>query len=502
MTDPLASLPERPAVVVWLTDALRAAVAADHEVAVALVDVDAFGAVIETLGVVGSDDVLRTLAGRLQEAAERVGVRLARGAGDEFAVVLPEIADERAARAVLADLVAAAFGSPVSASGQTLYLTASTAVALSPPSDPQELLRRAIVELGRVKATGGGRISMYRPQPSTAAHALALHADLHQAIENEQLVAYYQPIVDIAETRVVGMEAVVRWLHPERGVLAPVEFLPGITDTPLVDEIGTRMLRQACADMAAVATRVPELSYVGVNLAPRQLADPGLPDRVLGEVDAAGLDPHRLVLEVTEVARVESLAGARDVMVELRSRGVRIAMDNFGTGYSTLAALRQLPLDVVKIGRTFVEGLGHSDEDATVVASIASLATSLGMATVADGADTAEQAAAVLALGCRLAQGRRWSPPVALSELAATIERVNRDGHRPARRPRDLPGGPVEIRRIAELYRSGASAQTIAAALNRAGMQTAAGTRWHAAQVQRVIDADALADVPGDDASG
>ena len=497
MTDPLTSLPQRGAVEGWLVDALRAAVATPNQVAVAFVDVDAFGAVIETVGMAAADVVLRTLSSRIQVAADHVGGRVARAGGDEFAVVLPAVADNAGAHRLVSDVVDHAFGRAIEVAGHRLYLTASTGLALSPPSDPQELLRRATIALGRVKRSGGGRVSAYEPMPSATAANLARHAELHLALEREELTAYYQPIVDVTDSRVVGIEALVRWEDPQRGVLAPAAFLPAIENNPLIEDVGALVLRHACIDTALLVTQVPELSFVSVNVAPRQLADRAFPGRVRTELEAAGLAPGRLVLELTNVDRVDDVAPAGGVIKELRAQGIRLAIDDFGTGQATLAALRELPIDLLKIDRTFVERLGRSDEDATIVASVASLAGSMGIETVADGVETDEQAVAVRALGCRFAQGHRWSPAVPLVELPDTIERVTRDGHRKARRSRELPGGPVETRRIVEMHRSGASPQTIAAALNRAGMQTAAGTRWHAAQVLRMLDAAPEADESG-----
>jgi diguanylate cyclase (GGDEF)-like protein len=488
MTDPLTSLPQRAAVGGWLTDALRAAVATTRQAAVGLVDVDGFSEVIEMAGVDAADVVLQTLARRMQVATDHVGGRLARAGGDEFAVVLPAVSGELDAERLMAEVVDHAFGRPVTVADNAVYLTASTGVALSPPSDPQELMRRATVALARVKQTGGGRVAVYQPLPSATASNLARHSELHRAVEADELAAYYQPIVDVADVRVVGVEALVRWEHSTRGVLAPAEFLPAIADNPLIDDVGGVVLHQACVDSALLVTQVRDLSYVAVNVAPRQLRDRDFPDRVLTELDAAGLSPRRLVLELTGLASIDDLSVAGTVMTELREQGIRLAIDGYGTGSATLTALRQLPVDIVKIHRSFVAGLGRSEEDANIVASVASLAHSMGIETVADGVETEEQATAVRALGCRLAQGHWWSAAVPLTELPETIERINRDGHRQARRQRGLPGGPVEIRRIIEMHRSGASVQTIAAALNRAGLLTSTGSRWHAAQVLRVLD--------------
>jgi EAL domain-containing protein (putative c-di-GMP-specific phosphodiesterase class I) len=264
-----------------------------------------------------------------------------------------------------------------------------------------------------------------------------------------------------------------------------------------MEDLGAFVLARVGREAAEVLDRTPDLDYVSVNVAPRQLSSPGFADGVLANLHETGLAPTSLVLEITELALVDDLGAACIALADLRRAGVRIALDDFGTGHATLTSLRQLPLDMLKIDRSFVAGLGESDEDATIVGSVAALAKSIGVESIAEGVESPAQAEAARALGCRLAQGHRWSPAVPLAEVGSVIEVITRDGRRRARpRGADLPGGPVEIQRITELHGTGASAQTIAAALNRAGLSTTAGNRWHATQVLRVLDAIATEEEP------
>jgi predicted signal transduction protein with EAL and GGDEF domain len=237
----------------------------------------------------------------------------------------------------------------------------------------------------------------------------------------------------------------------------------------------------------------PDLAHIAVNVAPRQLTSPGFEESVLAALTDAGLGPEHLVLEITETALVHDLSVARAALNALRAHGIRIALDDFGTGYATLTSLRQLPIDMLKIDRTFVAGLGESDQDATIVASVVALARSIGIDAVAEGVETERQAEAARAVGCRLGQGYYWSQAVPAADLPAVTARITTEGGatRVRRRGQDRThrAGPVETRRIVELHAAGASAQTIAAALNQAGMLTEAGRRWHPAQVNRVIDA-------------
>jgi diguanylate cyclase (GGDEF)-like protein len=492
MTDALTSLAQRPLVREWLGTAL-ATLPAHRHAAVALVNVDGFSVVIESLGMLAADAALQQLSGRLRVAATEAGVGLARAGGDEFALVIPEVAHAVEAERLVAEVVEAAFGRPLSVGGQILYLTASSGIAVSPPADPDEMLRRATVALGSIKRAGGGRAATFQARRSAAPRNLALYAELREAMVREELAPHYQPIVDLTDSRVVGLEALLRWNHPVRGVVGPAEFLPPIAGSLLIEDLGIRVLRQACQDAAVLLSHHPDFAYIAVNVAPRQLTSPGFREHVLAALADAGLAPHHLVLEITETALVHDLSVARAALNALRAHGIRVALDDFGTGYATLTSLRQLPIDMLKVDRTFVAGLGESGQDASIVASVVSLARSIGIDAVAEGVETVRQAEAVRAVGCHLGQGYYWSAAVPADELPATLDRITATFDRDVlvnrtRAERAVRAGPVETRRIIELHRAGASAETIAAALNKAGLSTALGRRWHAVQVMRVID--------------
>jgi diguanylate cyclase (GGDEF)-like protein len=490
LLDALTGLPQRPMAREWLVSALASA-PAGHEVAVALVNVDGFSVVIDSLGMAAADAALQQVAGRLRAAASAWGLGLARAGGDEFALVLPRVTEPAETERLVADVVEAAFGRPFSVQGQVLYLTASSGIAASAPADPDELLRRATVALASVKRAGGGRAATFQHRSAEAPRNLALYGELREAMGRGELSAHYQPIVDVNDSRVVGLEALLRWNHPVRGVVGPAEFLPPIAGSLLIEDLGMRVLRKACQDAAELMQSHPDLRYVAVNVAPRQLTGAGFRDQVLAALTAADLGPEHLVLEITETALVDDLSIARSALNALRAHGIRVALDDFGTGYATLTSLRQLPIDMLKIDRTFVSGLGASDQDATIVASVVSLARSIGIDAVAEGVETPRQAEAVRAVGCGLGQGYHWSAAVPATDLPATIAQITSGGRaiagRRGRAGQAQPAGPVETRRIIELHRAGASAPTIAAALNQAGMQTKAGRRWHPTQVTRVI---------------
>ena len=489
LTDALTGLPQRPHVGASQRRALAAA-GAEELVAVALVNVDGFCVVIESLGMPAADAALQQLAARLRVAATERGLDLARAGGDEFALVLPALGSAAAAEELTAQVVDAAFGRPLTVHGQVLYLSASSGIAVSPPDDPDELLRRATLALSSVKRAGGGRSATFHTRPSGSPRNLALYAELREAMANAELAPHYQPIIDVATSRGVGLEALLRWNHPTRGVVGPAEFLPPIAGSPLIEDLGLRVLRQACQDAVTLMELHPDLGYVAVNVAPRQLTRPEFAEQVAAALATAGLRPQHLVLEITETALVHDLSVARAALNALRAHGIRIALDDFGTGYATLTSLRQLPIDMLKIDRTFVSGLGQSHQDATIVASVVALARSIGIDAVAEGIETAEQAEAVRAVGCRLGQGYFWSPAVPAAAVGRVLQAVGSRAVPPM--PVDEPapvGDPVPTRRIIELHRAGASPRTIAAALNQAGLLTPAGRRWHPVQVTRAPEA-------------
>jgi EAL domain-containing protein (putative c-di-GMP-specific phosphodiesterase class I) len=303
------------------------------------------------------------------------------------------------------------------------------------------------------------------------------------ALEAQEFVLHYQPIVALDSTQPQGVEALIRWDHPQAGLLAPDTFLPAIAQTPVMTALTRWVLAEACAAPA----RWPGWT-VSVNVTARDLAGDALVADVLGALEAAQLPPEQLVLELTETALVQDMTRAATVLRELRGHGIGVALDDFGTGYSSMLYLRELPVTSVKIDRVFVDGLVREADDRAIVTSLLTLARTVGLTAVAEGVETEKQARQLHALGCPLGQGYLWSRPVP----ADALDGIYRDGlptsgRRARRRTRDTMDAAL-VDRANELLARGASLNTIAAALNAAGERTESGARWSTASVARLIN--------------
>jgi EAL domain-containing protein (putative c-di-GMP-specific phosphodiesterase class I) len=308
--------------------------------------------------------------------------------------------------------------------------------------------------------------------------------EIRSALDDGEFVLHYQPIIDLDTGQPQGVEALIRWQQPNGRLLAPDGFLPAVAQTPVMASITRWVLTEACT----AARRWPTWS-VAVNVAARDVAGDTLTRDVLSALDTTGLDPDRLVLELTETALVQDMQHAAAALTELRRHGVGIALDDFGTGYSSMLYLRELPVTSVKIDRVFIAGLIRDGDDRAIVTSLLTLARAVGLTAVAEGVESDKHAHQLHALGCPLAQGYLWSRPVP----ADALDEVYRDGLPAEGRPppRRLPAPPTQddalILRANELLARGASLHTIAAALNAAGERTASGARWHAATVARLV---------------
>ena len=327
------------------------------EVTVLFCDVDDFKTVNDSLGHGCGDELLTTVARRIADAV-RPGDTAARLGGDEFAVLLDRTPSEDAMR-VAARLVEA-LEEPVTVGGTSVpvRLSIGVATARGGSADEQELLRNADLAMYEAKGAGRttGRSTTARYEPAMHAQAverLALRSELHRALDEEQLVLHYQPTVSIADGRITGFEALVRWQHPERGLVPPAAFIPLAEETGLVVRLGSWVLREACRQAVALQPRGPVT--MAVNVAAQQLAHPGFVQEVLGVLAETGLPPHLLVVEITESVVMSDLAAASPRLAALREHGIRVAIDDFGTGYSSLAYLSQLPVDVLKVDKTFVD---------------------------------------------------------------------------------------------------------------------------------------------------
>jgi len=395
-------------------------------VAVLSLDLDNFTDINDSFGHASGDDVLVAIASRLAAAA-RPGDTVARFGSDEFVVLCEDIAGESEAVTIAEGILAAVRAPLRVGAGEEVVVTASIGVALCPPTDPAEVLRCADTARFRAKERGRARITLFEEQPDRAAHQrLQTQAELHRAIESDEIVVWYQPIVDLHRRRVVSVEALARWEHPERGLLGADEFIPVAEATGFVREIGARILANACRDAEAWkrAGRVMQLS---VNLAAAQLADEGLAEKVRDVLRDHALAPDALTLEITESAAMRDWDTSERQLRGLDELGVHLALDDFGTGYSSLSLLRRIPIDAVKIDGSFVAGLGLNRDDTLIVGAVISMARAMGHVVVAEGIETEAQREEVSRLGCRYGQGYLFSRPVPLDALDAAIESIESD---------------------------------------------------------------------------
>ncbi|MEN3271790.1 MAG: diguanylate cyclase [Actinomycetota bacterium] len=406
--DSVTDLPERAELVAILGDALVAR-AQDGVVAIAVVGLDRFSNVNAALGRAAGTEVLRIVARRLED----LGAAAARLGGDEFAVV----AMGNDARAI-GDRVAAVLDQPVEVDGRSVFLTASVGVALAPHDGDRadDLVQHADTAMQHAKERGGSAVLRYAGAlRAEVEDRLRLASGLHLAIERNELVLHYQPIVRAGSRDVIGMEALVRWQHPTLGMIQPDRFIPIAEDTGLIVPIGEWVLDEACRQ-AVEWQRFASLR-VAVNLSARQLDHQRMDDVIQRVLHRTGLDPHLLDVELTERAVLQDDESAAAMLQRLRTLGVSCAVDDFGTGYGGLSYLIRFPIGEIKIDRSFVQELDTSTSHAAIVASIVSLGRSLGLRVVAEGVETESQARHLESLGCDELQGFLMSRPVAAPEF-------------------------------------------------------------------------------------
>lgn len=392
-------------------------------VALILLDLDRFATINETLGHAAGDDLLAAVGGRIKEACRPSDV-VARAGSDEFGILLSGLADCEAASRV-AERILDALRVPFTVGGHEVVVAGALGlVRADPGTTPGSLLRDAEVALHQAKEDGGNRVVVFEPTMRFGRHErLDLEADLRRAIERNQLRLHYQPIVDLAEGAPVGFEALLRWEHPERGLVAPLSFVPIAEETGLIADIGRWVLRAASRQAASWTSdfSLEPSPFVGVNLSAREFADPGLVDHVRAVLETAGLAPDRLELEITESVLMDDRGPGIAVLQALKELGVRLVLDDFGTGYASLGYLSRLPLDAIKIDRTFVARLPEDRATLAIVRAIVGLAHDLGMAVVAEGIERSAQYRALVDLGCDRGQGYLWSKPVPAERLAAVV---------------------------------------------------------------------------------
>ena len=391
-----------------------------EKVAVLLLDLDRFKEVNEGLGHDVGDRVLPLVATRLQEVVRPHDV-VVRVAGDEFAVVCEGLVGELEAVGV-AERINIALREPFRVGRHEVRVTASIGIALTHGEDDyaEALLRDADAALYNAKQRGRARFEVFNESRRREARARReLDGELERALEEGELRVWLQPEIELATGRLIGFEALVRWEHPQRGLLAPGEFIPQAERSGLIDRVGGWVLDEACR--YGRQWRDAHLGngsfVVAVNLSARQLAAPDLPARVSTALAESGLEPHELCLELTESALMDDADASLTALRALKRLGVRLAIDDFGTGYSSLAYLRRFPIDAVKIDRSFVSGLGSRSEDAAIVTAVLSLTRALGLAAIAEGVEHLHQRDELVRLGCPTAQGFLFSPPRPAEEM-------------------------------------------------------------------------------------
>lgn len=430
--DPLTGLPNRTRILERLATVLRDP-AETERVALCFLDLDGFKGVNDTLGHEAGDRLLAEISERLRRATAPGGHLVGRLGGDEF-VVLLERTDGPGSVTGVADAILAAVRRPVNVGGRELSMTASIGIVERPAADtePTELLRAADITLYWAKADGKDRWALFDPARNAGEVArYALSQALPAALERGELFVEYQPVVDLATRRVRAMEALVRWNHPERGLLGPGQFVPLAEETGTIVALGRWVLRRAAEDAAAWPLGPDGAAVaVAVNVAVRQMRDPGLLRDVHDALEGAGLPAERLHLEITESAVMgpgEAGRSALDSLQALADRGIKIAIDDFGTGYSNLAYLRRLPAHTLKIDSSFVAGLlpdaatGPDVTEEPIVSALITLAHAYGMTVTAEGVEGEEQAVRLQELGADTGQGFHFSRPIRAEKVLALL---------------------------------------------------------------------------------
>jgi diguanylate cyclase (GGDEF)-like protein/PAS domain S-box-containing protein len=423
MHDPLTGLPNRTLVLDRIAHALARADRGEDQVAVLFLDVDNFKVVNDSLGHRAGDSLLRQVAARLSDAV-RPADTVGRFGGDEFVVLCEDVVDEPMALRI-AGRLARVFAEPFQLEGDEVHLaSASIGVVLREGTDdtPEELLRDADAAMYRAKERGRSRVELFDTgMRARAIGRLQTEDDLRGALERDELRVLYQPVVDLTDKTIRGFEALVRWQHPERGLLSPAQFVPVAEESGMIVALGRVVLEAACRQGVLWNAQHGPLQ-VHVNLSARQVADPNLAEMVEEVVRTTGIDPANVVLDVTENALLERVQSPRETLDRLSGLGLKLNLDDFGTGYSSFSYLKRFPLSGLKIDRALVSAIGGRNGDAAIVDAILQMARPLGLDVVAEGIESEEQLDTLRRLGCTVGQGYLFSRPVDAAGASALLE--------------------------------------------------------------------------------
>jgi diguanylate cyclase (GGDEF)-like protein len=411
--DPLTGLPNRSLLIDRLNHWAARAGRDRSTAAVLFVDLDNFKVINDALGHEQGDRLLCGVADRLM-AELRPSDTIARVGGDEFVVFCEDVESEHEALAMV-DRLVRALDAPFTLAGQSQHATASVGIALGDGNArPEVLIRNADAAMYRAKERGRARYELFDDEMRQRSISwLETEGELRRALDNGELRNVYQPIVSPKSGLIVGFEALVRWHHPDRGVVSPADFIPIAEQSGLIVALGRAVLERACAEAVRWNTdRAGAPLRVAVNFSPRQLSHPRAVETVTETLEATGLPAELLCVEITESALVEDAAATLSTLNQLKALGVTLALDDFGTGYSSLTYVRRFPIDTLKIDRSFIDGIVGSSEDEAIVTAVLSMGRALGVHVVAEGVETEEQAARLRTLGCKLAQGYLFSRPI------------------------------------------------------------------------------------------
>jgi diguanylate cyclase (GGDEF)-like protein/PAS domain S-box-containing protein len=418
--DSLTGLANRRLLVERLEQALRRSARDGRTHALIFVDVDRFKSINDSLGHVTGDELLVAIATRMKRAVRSHDL-LARFGGDEFVVLLQEVAGVDVAVAAARRICAAVEQPLVLPDGYELVASVSVGIALTEPGKTaDDVLRNADVAMYDAKIKGGGGIYRVFDQASMGSRSserLQIEADLRKGIERDELEVHYQPFYSLDQQRIVGAEALVRWRHPTQGLISPMSFIPMAEETGLILPLGRYVLDQACRQVRSIRDRLNVDLPISVNLSPRQFQESGLLSQIGAALDTNGLPSELLIFEITETTVMEDVSSAREVMKKLNRLGARLAIDDFGTGHSSLAYLKQFPVHEVKVDRAFIQGVADSPVDLAIVRAIIDLANAMGLSAVAEGVETKDQVTELTMLGCGVAQGFYFSQPLQVEEF-------------------------------------------------------------------------------------
>ncbi len=427
MHNPLTGLPNRLLLLDRVSNALARRRPPGNAVVLLFLDLDDFKRVNDSLGHAAGDQVLIALAERLRKSV-RAGDSVAHFGGDEFAILLEASDAEEAtltAKRILADL-----SKPFSLEEREVQFTASIGIALELSSDgrPEELMRNAFTALHTAKERGKGEVAVFeQSMHSTALKRLDLEHELRHAVEHKGLDVYFQPLMELETLTVHGFEALVRWIHPEKGVISAFQFIPLAEEAGLLPQIDRMVLRQTCARIKELNSGIfaanPAAAHV--NLSPNTIRKPDFVANLARDLEESGLDPEQLVLEITEGVMMQDVEQAASKLRAVKSLGVRLALDDFGTGYSSLGYLRSFPVDVVKIDKIFVDEIEHDRGASALVQAILSLGLGLTFEVVAEGIETQEQLDSLIDLGCRYGQGYLLARPLSRPQLDGFLDGIS-----------------------------------------------------------------------------